>query len=723
MTVTTQAIPAYADTPFCGTTSHASDLHLRRPTTPTRAHQTPHPAAARLIRVPRQLHDAGVSALAIALFTVLEARHRPGSVAVTLPQSQLMTALGRRGHRPDRVTAATTELLDAGVLRTSRARTDSETTYELIVRGGQGVRWDVVSMRLLAAMAAGECTPVELVTALHVDQALGRAGWTADTPEEFAERMGCTGRSIRRHLDRLAAVGEIVITRAGRGVMLSRPAAHLPTSGTPPSPRPASAPEPPPAGRHSHPEDPPAAPDAETGRRTHPAPVDNFTDPNCSDAFSDKNAGSARTKMRGLTGSAPEGLAPEDNNHSPSRSARSVSNARATATSGRQRPKRGKTSSSGIHLVRRHDVADLIRQLPRIWWTGSATRWRPGLATLLGRHLDAGVSAQLLIEAVSWYADPESHRGHLRDAAAHGITTMLRDIAQRAACRRCGSAHVIDDSGLCRTHGGTIHPATGCDQVEGPVCRRCGSTRGVQNDYCWRHQPGCVLKDTRGVEMTDLEIRARTWASCQTPHEEVRRADPQLAAWLDHVGWARLTETGAGEPGQDASDIGGQPAAHASPTAHSQASLTQSADGEVDELPAGEGLNGTVRRPTANVLTDGVDDGATLIDTRSPEHLLGATPVGCSPVPVREASSVDAGRNSAPSGCQERHGSRVQRGQREPGSGAANPTRQGKGSEGLCARRARELHRHPAERLDELLQVAVLLIDESHRWSSSRGPP
>lgn len=222
------AIPGYDDTPFHGTTL----VQRRAVTCPDTARSA---SASRCVRVPRAVSEAGVSPLAVAVFAVLEARHAPGTRSVTMPQTQIMTALGRRGHRPDRVRAAVTELVDAGVLRVWRARVDAEHTYELLVRGGREAAWDQLSMQLMAAMAAGECSPTELVGALVVDRALGRRGWTADTFEELGERMGCSARSMRRHVERLVAVGEVVLTRAGRTVMLSRPSAGMSSSDAPPT--------------------------------------------------------------------------------------------------------------------------------------------------------------------------------------------------------------------------------------------------------------------------------------------------------------------------------------------------------------------------------------------------------------------------------------------------------------------------------------------------------
>lgn len=656
------AIPGYDDTPFHGTTL----VQRRAVTCPDTARSA---SASRCVRVPRAVSEAGVSPLAVAVFAVLEARHAPGTRSVTMPQTQIMTALGRRGHRPDRVRAAVTELVDAGVLRVWRARVDAEHTYELLVRGGREAAWDQLSMQLMAAMAAGECSPTELVGALVVDRALGRRGWTADTFEELGERMGCSARSMRRHVERLVAVGEVVLTRAGRTVMLSRPSAGMSSSDAPPTvAAPVQAPSSVTLAAASMGEGQPlergdgglavGSEPATPGRTSPSEGVDNSPGLSCGDAFVDRNAGWSLTEMRPLRGIAPEDDAPENQTpRSPSRSDRLVRERASVATGGRKRPRPG---PSGIHLVTRSDVAAIVRRLPKVWWAGPATRWRPGLAALLGAHLDAGVSAELLVAGVARFADEESHRGRLRDAAAAGITTLLRDVRMGLACRECGSPDVIGGSGLCGLHGGAAEQAPQPGGVQGSVCRRCGSHRGVRDGLCWRHQPGQVLEHTVGVEPEHLQIKLLSWASLRGSEGEIRAQDPQLAAWLDEVGWSRLhdrvaqsshdrrpgeadAEVSRGKPDRLAGEGGREgvadPAARAM---HDKPVAGQPVQDLGQELLVDEAASTPVE-----VVTDGVDGlvdpGPDLVGGRASEELVGDLGVGRLPVGLDDALKAAGG--------------------------------------------------------------------------------
>lgn len=159
------------------------------------------------VHVPRQWRDrlsAPMYAQLVALLSVRSARQ----MHVAVGQRAIARRLGRReDSRTDQVGRVTEQLVDAGVVTTSRTqRNTGITRYAFCDLSG---RYDVISWPLLHAVAAGECSPNMLRTYAFLEQAMGNRGWTSDTAAEIADRAGVSADTITSHVNALEAVGVI----------------------------------------------------------------------------------------------------------------------------------------------------------------------------------------------------------------------------------------------------------------------------------------------------------------------------------------------------------------------------------------------------------------------------------------------------------------------------------------------------------------------------------
>lgn len=531
------ALPGYRDTLSAQPPSRGTDLRKQGECVQGGAgSRAPRPR----IRVPQTLRDSTASALAVAVFAVLESRCQRRS-RITITQNTIQAALGRRG-RPDAISAATTELEEAGFLRTSRSSPDAPLTYRLIVRGGGQVKWDEISCDLVHALATGTCTPQILRTALAMDRLIGARGWTHRSPAEIAVSIGTSERTIQRHLSVLERLGEISrrITNGRQEISRGHGPQHLHT-GKARSQDPASTShvnsewvpwewwlEEPPLEEESLPEDdfglPPAVEvlcgGAGDGEKASSEAVEN--------AFAqhqggDKKLGWSPTKNRALKEDAHRRPAHRLKNEVTSPEGRYLGDARER--SGGQPPSKNRRippssaprtahrrprERTGMRGIVRSDVAAILRRVDRIWWDGPAARWRPGLGRLLADHLDNGVTADQLVTALTQYADPldgwePSDSGfewatrprRIRDAARAGINTMLTDLRLGLACIECGSPDVLRGSRLCGTHT-------------------------KQNEF----------QDTVSVEAIPVEERLAAMVGLGMTIEQIRNIDPAAAERL-----------------------------------------------------------------------------------------------------------------------------------------------------------------------------------------------
>lgn len=431
--------------------------------------------AARGVRVPRRVRDAPLPALALAQYTLV-ARYSNDGVA-RVGQAALMTALGRPGRRPDCLTRATAALVKLGILATSRPFPKAKLEYRLRVTAtaSSPERFDVVPYELLDALRARQCSPTVLRTWLHLDQALGWAGRTRDACAQIATRIGISADSVWHHVSLLAQLGFVTIHGTRRQWLLLR-------------------------GRRAPQQEPTAAvsglvddQDTVTGDAPHATQAAGAPG---------ENAGSIGEKMRAQTLTPASPLTPDTPSF-----ARSASRHLSTAlrVTGRTRPKKGRGQPrSGA--IARADVQAVLSQLDPQWTHWEARRWRNGLAGVVATHLDDGVPEQVLVRAITDYADLDATGGRHIPAARTAITIVIREIRRGLACRDCGN--------------GDLH------ELHKGLCLHCHTRPKQHNanpglaDPAARHQPD------------DLQIRATIYRGLGIPLEEIALTDPATHALM-----------------------------------------------------------------------------------------------------------------------------------------------------------------------------------------------
>lgn len=369
--------------------------------------------------------------LEVAVYALLWARNVDGRVRVS--QTSLAAQLGRHG-RPDAIARALSSLESAGVIARRRSTRSHASTIRVLVRPEAGERYDVIPHTLLEALAAGQVSVSAMRSWLHLDQALGRQGWTSDTAAELAAAAGCSSATIRAHLQALAGLDEapVVITRVGEKSrwMLSRPHDQLSRGDEAPSCV---------EGRD--------APHAETARAGEDADrdVDEWTaagvaatcDPRWGRS---KSAWSDAQKVRGPVVLSPEDLTPE-NPPSTLCVDRLVSDSPGSTTDGRKRPK-----------VRSSSAGDERKRTGRRWWSPQVEqvlavvdrrwlgRWVNGAAAAIDQALENGLAPQAACTAwlLHGSAAIDQAGGRQVPAVRTALQIVAVDIRHGLACRECG---------------------------------------------------------------------------------------------------------------------------------------------------------------------------------------------------------------------------------------------------------------------------------------------
>lgn len=464
----------------------------------------------------------------VAVYAILRQRQRGGGT-VTMSQGQIMAALGRSGDSRA-VSRAVARLVAAGVVTTWQEHPEAPTTYAFTARLDGPRGYDIVPAQALAALRAGRMSPQEIRGWCFLDQMLGAKGWTAKSLDVHAMRAGVSTRTIRRWLATYQQeLGLIVRHRPGGGLELRRiDAAPIPPDTTH-------------QGRTRHPvplTDQPLS--SACGGPGEPAEPELAGQP--ADLCRDKNDGGAVTDLTAHKESTHEHPAPE--NCFSSRSAdRPVADARANATvNGRKRPK-----TTRIQRITRDDVADLLWALDeedRDWWCGQNTRWRGGLAQVLGQALDEGWTARQILTALRNFVDLDDHGGRAIPAARQALQALARQSAQGVICQVCANPEVIEGGRWCREHAPIPPPvAPGVPEGSaGQACTRCGSRNGVRDGLCWRHQPDSPLANpgphpTAGTPALPgphppAAVREPNAGEAHSASPEVITAeDPEVDAW------------------------------------------------------------------------------------------------------------------------------------------------------------------------------------------------
>lgn len=383
------------------------------------------------VRIPRRVR--GMRPLEVAVYAALWARADGGVVRVK--QATLAAALGRDG-RPDAIARALGALQAAGVISRRRSSPSAASTIRVLVRPDAGERYDVVPHVLMGGLGRGAISPTVLRTWLHIDQALGRAGWTSDSIAELARVAGCSPGTMQTHLQALAALSDspLVITNAGgrgSGWMLSRPHSQLgfhASDATAESVQSPAEPNPECACQQAS-QAATSAPGDRSGEVAVAAVVAAAQDPIWSTS---KSAWSSAQKVRGHKELSPEDLTPE--NPPSTRSVdRSVGDKPGSATDGRERPKlRVCSGPSGDERVR-----EILAVIDRRW----LGRWHNGAAAAIQAMIDddrLSVRAARLAWLEHGQASIDDTGGRHVPAIRKALSIMATDIRLGLACWDCG---------------------------------------------------------------------------------------------------------------------------------------------------------------------------------------------------------------------------------------------------------------------------------------------
>lgn len=404
------------------------------------------------VRVPRRVRE--MRPLEVAVYALLWARNVDGRVRVS--QSSLASQLGRHG-RPDAIARALSSLESSGVIARRRSTRSHASTIRVLVRPEAGERYDVIPHTLLEALAAGQVSVSAVRSWLHLDQALGRQGWTSDTAAELAAAAGCSSATIRAHLQALAGLDEapVVITRVGEKSrwMLSRPHDQLPGDDGAPS-----YVEGPDASRAA------SARANEDVEEWTAAGVAATSDPRWGRS---KSAWSDAQKVRGPVVLSPEDLTPENPPSTPCVD-RSVSDRPGSATDGRKRPKMG-SSSAGDERKRtgrrwwNSQVEQVLAVIDRRW----LGRWVNGAAAAIDQALESGLAPQAACTAWLLHgpAAIDQAGGRQVPAVRAALQIVAVDIRHGLACRECGEP-LEAPGGACQACQPATESSLGLDAGE-----------------------------------------------------------------------------------------------------------------------------------------------------------------------------------------------------------------------------------------------------------------
>lgn len=185
----------------------------------------PHPNAPSrggMVRVPRVVTAACVgSPTMLALAAVLYDLQSGRTGVVRVGQSKIMRRLGRPGRDATVVRRHVKALRQAGLLDVRRVGL-GRYRYQLRVLPGGDERWDEIPHPMMDALADGEVTPALLPVWIGYHRATGSGGSTNDTDSALAERydLGLSARSVRRHRERLTALGYLRTRRCADGSLM-----------------------------------------------------------------------------------------------------------------------------------------------------------------------------------------------------------------------------------------------------------------------------------------------------------------------------------------------------------------------------------------------------------------------------------------------------------------------------------------------------------------------
>lgn len=378
-----------------------------------RAQASPHTGCTPGVRVPRAVRDdAQLRSVDALVYAVLINLDRDGDGQVLVGQSELMGRLGRsRTAGTDALRSSVARLREAGHLRTSRAHFYARIRYILQTRAGHAERWDVVPYSVMEAIARGEINAGALVTWLHIDQALGSRGWTADSATELADARGVCAASVRGHVKALAGLTDVLMVtrRRGGSWMLSRSAAHRPV--------------------HRASEQREIA-----GERLR---LVGDSDEQVREEIAGRSAQNSRALEEGLAPECHLAPAPSPSRRSLDRHLSEGANAAAVGL----RPKRKSGLPEG-GVFARAQVREVIGALHPRWRTSEARRWLGGIASAIASALDVGMAPPAVVAAIEEMGEVQFELAGGRHVVAvrESLRIRWREIGQGLACGRCGVA-------------------------------------------------------------------------------------------------------------------------------------------------------------------------------------------------------------------------------------------------------------------------------------------
>lgn len=468
-------------------------LALGRRSSPSSARSSSTLGAARLrgcvrgVRVPRRVHrDRSLRDGDVIVYAALLAMRADGQDRVTAT----LEAIGERTGRGARtVGAALDRLLTAEYVDRRRSWPSHPYTYRLNVLPECGESFDVITLPLMGAIAAGTISDGAARTWLAIDQALGWHGRTADTACELARRRGIAISTLRAHVDELVdhdAV-EVQLRASHKGWSLLDPAVDF---------TPAEEPE--------------------------NATVDG---PGEEPVRSPETCGSPAQILDGPYMYLP----PKSPTPVPSELCfdRPVGDKLALDDDGRERPKKRISPWPSGGVFARPGVVDVLEVLDDVapqWTRAGARRWLGGIAAAIAAVVDPATGRRdRLSAAAAATAIVELGDGILEDLAGRHVPAVrsalairAREVRQGLACGSCGLPY-----------GPDVHECPWCvsGALPGPLQAVLGRAGLIPPE----HAP-LVLDDGA---LPPLQERLAAYQHLSVPLEQIRATDPEAAAALD----------------------------------------------------------------------------------------------------------------------------------------------------------------------------------------------